>query len=568
MSTLSPATNVVLSNYPLTLAFKDKLSKEVGHDAVWLTVSGLRQLSIPAMLRCLRIQKAETVYLPIDGDEGRSLLPILKLLAGLIPARRWSVIDQDLEQLSFSRISLIGQFLHLAHASATAYVNKLRTAKDLDTLARQPRSCPTATENVHVLFLNANLWFGVKAGGSVGHISGVVNGFIDLGRPVSYVAAGGPLLVKQGANYVPLESMSHFGLPIEYNYYRFHHQVVQQVEAMPAIQNAGFIYQRMSVCNFSGVELSRRLNKPLVLEYNGSEAWVAKNWGQPLRSQALAERCEEVALRHAHLVVTISDVLRDELMLRGVSAERIVSYPNCIDPETFNPGRFSAADRSALRERHGIPEDALVVTFVGTFGQWHGAPVLALAARIMLEQRAEWVAAKKLHFLFVGDGVRMPEVKAALGPQLQSPHVTMAGLVYQKDAPAYLSASDILSSPHVPNSDGSRFFGSPTKLFEYMAMGKAIIASDLEQIGEVLKGSVRVPFLPAPDELPQGSPTALLATPGSAEDIIAGLTFLAERPDWRVFLGENARQLALNKYTWHHHVRLILERAERLGLIT
>jgi glycosyltransferase involved in cell wall biosynthesis len=308
------------------------------------------------------------------------------------------------------------------------------------------------------------------------------------------------------------------------------------------------------------------LHKPLVLEYNGSEAWVAKNWGSALRSQTLAERCEEVALRHAHLVVTISDVLRDELLERGIPAERIVSYPNCIDPETFDPGRFSAADSSALRARYGIPPDALVVTFVGTFGQWHGAPVLAHAARILLEQRSEWVAAKKLHFLFVGDGVRMPEVKAALGQQVGSPYVTMTGLVPQREAPAYLAASDILSSPHIANADGSRFFGSPTKMFEYMAMGKAIIASDLEQIGEVLKGSVRVSMAPAPDELPNGRPPALLARPGSAEDIVAGLTFLAQRPDWRVFLGDNARALALKKYTWHNHVQAILERAQHLGL--
>ena len=50
-----------------------------------------------------------------------------------------------------------------------------------------------------------------------------------------------------------------------------------------------------------------------------------------------------------------------------------------------------------------------------------------------------------------------------------------------------LAACDVLASPHMGNPDGTRFFGSPTKLFEYMAMGRAIVASDLEQIGEVLE---------------------------------------------------------------------------------
>ena len=84
----------------------------------------------------------------------------------------------------------------------------------------------------------------------------------------------------------------------------------------------------------------------------------------------------------------------------------------------------------------------------------------------------------------------MNDVKEILGEFLSSSFVCLTGIVPQKDAPKYLVASDILVSPHIPNADGSRFFGSPTKLFEYMAMGKAIIASDLEQIGEILKNRV------------------------------------------------------------------------------
>jgi glycosyltransferase involved in cell wall biosynthesis len=122
-------------------------------------------------------------------------------------------------------------------------------------------------------------------------------------------------------------------------------------------------------------------------------------------------------------------------------------------------------------------------------------------------------------------------------------------------------------SPHVSNADGSRFFGSPTKLFEYMAIDRAILASDLDQIGEVLAGSIYTGALPEPGTMPTGEPPAVLARPGSVEDIVAGLEFLASRPEWRNALGVNARRRALAKYTWQHHVGAILKRARQLDLV-
>ena len=42
-------------------------------------------------------------------------------------------------------------------------------------------------------------------------------------------------------------------------------------------------------------------------------------------------------------------------------------------------------------------------------------------------------------------------------------------------------------SPTQPNADGTAFFGSPTKIFEYLSMGRPILASDLEQLTEIIK---------------------------------------------------------------------------------
>jgi glycosyltransferase involved in cell wall biosynthesis len=306
---------------------------------------------------------------------------------------------------------------------------------------------------------------------------------------------------------------------------------------------------------------------PLVLEYNGSEAWVAKNWGRPLRYHVTAVLAEEVALRHAHVIVTVSDVLRSELLDRGVESDRIVTYPNCVDPKVYDPARFSAEENAALRKQLGLDPTDVVATFVGTFGQWHGVDVLAHAIRKMVLERRDLLDALRLRFVLVGDGLKMSTVRTALSGIGAEPYVHLTGLVAQREAPRFLAASDILLSPHVANADGSRFFGSPTKLFEYMAMGRGIVASDLDQLGDILQPAIK---LHRGDQgglgAAQSQAVAVLVEPGNVEQLICGVELLARDAALRRALGRNAYQLARERYTWQHHVAAILSAMNRLGL--
>jgi glycosyltransferase involved in cell wall biosynthesis len=150
----------------------------------------------------------------------------------------------------------------------------------------------------------------------------------------------------------------------------------------------------------------------------------------------------------------------------------------------------------------------------------------------------------------------LPEVKRRLSADTTSRFVRFPGMLRHGRVLHLLAASDILVSPHVPNADGSRFFGSPTKLFEYMAMARAIVASDLEQIGDILSPAARVERLR--EDGGETHAVAVLCRPGSAADIRAALQFLADRPAFRRALGRNARDLVLAKFTWRHHVKAIL----------
>jgi glycosyltransferase involved in cell wall biosynthesis len=165
----------------------------------------------------------------------------------------------------------------------------------------------------------------------------------------------------------------------------------------------------------------------------------------------------------------------------------------------------------------------------------------------------------------IGDGVRSDDVRRELEDGNVRDLTVLTGIVPQEEGPNYLAACDILASPHVPNADGTPFFGSPTKLFEYMAMGKGIVASDLDQLGKVLSPAVRATALPSgapPADSPQ---VAVLCHPGDIGQLVAGIRFLVHDAQWRATLGANARREALGKYTWGHHVGAILAAAERLA---
>ena len=113
---------------------------------------------------------------------------------------------------------------------------------------------------------------------------------------------------------------------------------------------------------------------------------------------------------------------------------------------------------------------------------------------------------------------------------------------------ASTDACDFLLSPHVPLEDGSDFFGSPTKLFEYMAMGKAIVASRLGQIGEVLS-----------DE-----ETALLVEPGNVPQLAEAIVRMANSAELRQRLGAAARMAAIERHTWKRNAQRVIDRYQSL----
>jgi glycosyltransferase involved in cell wall biosynthesis len=550
----------IFSVYPITKGILQQLEQATGVAFAAPTSFGeLKREPVLRILRILRRVRSDAAWIAVSDHNYQPYLPLLLILGALTGTRRLKVVDFSGKVYETNRWRVfLREPLHLAIGSVKGFLalgNAYRAARALLSEPRIP--CAPISENPRVAYLKTNLWFGVQAGGSIGHVAGVANGFSRLGSKVDMYAVEDLPMLEPSINHVRIRGTGVVGLPLDVGRFSFQQLFVEQATELMSAHRPDLIYQRNCLANFAGVVLSRQFQLPLVIEYNGSEVWISEHWGLPLKFASVLRQVEEINLRHAHLVVVVSEVLRQELLDRGIPEECIVLYPNCVEPTTFDPNNFTSRDSQDLRKQWGISPQAVLCTFLGTFGQWHGVEVLAEAIRKLVDTQRDWLVNRRVHFMLVGDGPLMPKVRALIDPSA-SRFVTLTGLVQQDQAPRYLAASDILLSPHVANADGSRFFGSPTKLFEYMAMGKGIVASDLEQIGHVLQPALRAGELP--DAAPQAGDRALavLTKPGDVDELIGGIRFMVEREDWRVSLGKNARRQVLSKYTWRHHVEAIL----------
>ena len=502
----------------------------------------IRTLGPVALVKRLRKIGADEIVAVVDDLNAHEALWRLQALLALPLAPRRVLVDRCGRRLEMTAPRfLLRDLPSLAAGLVLTRLARRRTVGRVRRLLREPRVAVRPSGSRRICYLRSDLSSGIAAGGSVGHTSGVVSGLTSAGCEVDVVASSMPAAIDASRHEVRVVPPRRLytacrELPSVAHSFVFEESAATFLSRRPA----GLLYQRFDPASHAGVALSRRTGLPLVLEYNGSEVWIADHWGRPLRNRRLFEAIEQVNLRHAHLVSVVSAALRDELLARGVASERIVVLPNGVDVERYRPD----VDGRAVRARHGLG-GATVVGFIGTFGVWHGAVVLARAAARVLAERPD------ARLLFVGDGQERSACESILGRAGLSGRVVFTGIVPQAEGPAHLAAMDILVAPHVANADGSRFFGSPTKLFEYMAMGRGIVASRLEQIAEVL----------------EDGRTALLDPPGDETALAGALLRLVDDEGLRRSLGREARHAAVERHTWRARAQALVSRLTDMGLI-
>lgn len=187
-------------------------------------------------------------------------------------------------------------------------------------------------------------------------------------------------------------------------------------------------------------------------------------------------------LYKAHKIIALNSLLKADLVARGIPAELISVAADGYDPLTFH----STPSPRDARERLSLPVTGQIVLYTGHLYPWKGVQTLAQAAKLL----------DGASFFFVG-GIE-PERSAFIRDFSGQSNIQVLPFVPHDRIPLYLAAADVLILPNSGKEMMSARYTSPLKLFEYMASGRPIVASDLPSLREVL--SERNAFLVAPDD--------------------------------------------------------------------
>jgi glycosyltransferase involved in cell wall biosynthesis len=489
---------------------------------------------LPASLRRLRRSRPEVLCVYSKDLDHQHNMFSLKLVTVLSGAREIRFEDSLGHTRRLTRAGFLFRdipLFFLACAYAVSAGLAFAVIAGILRLARRPRQ-PLVRNSRSFFYLKTDFWFGLQAGGSVTHTREFIHAAAQSGCHVG-VLAPDPLEAYRLPVPVKVVPPSRilFYLPqaasqVEYNL-RFVFAALRRArEAKPA-----FLYQRSSQNNLSGTLLARLLRIPFVLEYNSSARWAGLV-GESDGGSRLEVLCDKINLGGADLVAVVSEELARRLQNAGVERRRIVVNPNGVNPDVFSDLVPPVSLKAAL------PADAVIVGFIGIFGQWHGVLTLAAAVKAVVEREP------RAHFLVIGDGELKRDMVEILRRDGVEHAVTFTGVVPHEMAPGFLNACDILVSPHEDMADGSPFFGSPTKIFEYMAMAKGIVASRVGQLAEIL----------------QDGQNALLVPQRNPQALAQAIAELVADPALRERLGREARRTAIASYTWRDNIERVIGR--------
>ena len=232
-----------------------------------------------------------------------------------------------------------------------------------------------------------------------------------------------------------------------------------------------WVYERLATMQTLGPAFQRQ-GVPWILETNAPLFYEAKDIRKTVALSRLARQLELKAYRDCDVLVCITNTLRDIIVEEtNISPRKIIVMHNGVDVEFFNPTKLSTQPAAATANLQA--DGPLTVGYVGKLWEVQGVDLLLEALRDLLNEGLN------LRALIVGTGPAKPELESLAKSLSLNEHAQFVGQVTRDEIPGYHAQFDVGYSGQRRASIGV-MYGSPQKLYEYMAMETPIVASDFE----------------------------------------------------------------------------------------
>ncbi len=290
---------------------------------------------------------------------------------------------------------------------------------------------------------------------------------------------------------------------------------------------ADIVYERRMSPKISWA-VSLLTGVPFVVEVNGSLDDELRALGRKRRliRPAIARRIRGQMFSRAARVIAVSSGIRDGLVsMYGLPRDRVAVVPN-----GANISRFHPKDRNSSRIAVRLDRNDFIICFVGSLVAWQGIPTLIAAAERLRTRIPH------LRIVMVGGGPDTDALKAQVWQSSVRDICIFAGEVPYEDVPTIIAASDVCVAPFARTRKAS-----PIKVFEYLACGKPVVSSDIDDIGDFLKRSR----------------AGVVIEPGNAEALANGIEWVYNHPEEALELARRGRLAVEQTRSWEETAKKV-----------
>lgn len=363
------------------------------------------------------------------------------------------------------------------------------------------------------------------------HVVELTEAFQRLGHQVIMVAPAGIAKGDFGSSGGVVPMLKRILPKFVYELMELGYSIVayRRLRAAVKLYQPDFIYERYNLFTLAGLWIKRKFDLPLLLEVNAPLYEERKKYNG-IAIEWLARWSERAVWNGADYVLAVTKVLGERIQQAGVAPERIAVIPNAINRKAFD----KVPEKEEAKRRLGL-EGRFILGFVGFVRDWHGLDrVIELMAK---ERHGDW------HLLLVGEGPASDDLKFRARELNVEERLHVTGIVGREQVADYVAAFDVALQPGVAS------YACPLKIYEYLALGRPIVAPATPNIREIL----------------EDGKNAILFDPGDPGSFRAAIERLCADERLRTELAKGAHRTIIEKnISWDTNAERVVELAGAL----